>query len=104
MFELNSRRVYLASQMISESTEIITGEMKAPKEEHLTTNSNPNCSFIKTSLSMTALPPNDNCHDSSEVIKAKLRIERPYNSLKVREKSKEVKIFASARVHLLLEL
>lgn len=42
---------------------------------------------IKTSLSMTSLPPNEK-QDGNDKIKAKLNMERPYNSLKV-----------SARVH-----
>lgn len=40
-------------------------------------------SSIKTSLSMTSLPPDDEKQESRDVIKAKLRVERPYNSLKV---------------------
>uniref|UniRef100_A0A1A9VYJ3 Uncharacterized protein n=1 Tax=Glossina austeni TaxID=7395 RepID=A0A1A9VYJ3_GLOAU len=38
--------------------------------------------IIKTSLSMTSLPPDEHQEESRDVIKAKLRIERPYNSLK----------------------
>ncbi|XP_017469461.1 PREDICTED: uncharacterized protein LOC108361366, partial [Rhagoletis zephyria] len=37
---------------------------------------------MKTSVSMTSLPPDDEKAESRDVIKAKLRIERPYNSLK----------------------
>lgn len=39
-------------------------------------------SNIKTSLSMTSLPP-DEKQESRDGIKAKLKVERPYNSLKV---------------------
>ena len=46
--------------------------------------SSTNSKFIKPSLSMTSLPPNEQ-QNGNEVIKAKLKLERPYNSLKVRE-------------------
>ncbi|XP_055841531.1 klarsicht protein [Episyrphus balteatus] len=39
-------------------------------------------SYIKASLSMTSLPPDEQLQEGREVIKAKLRVERPYNSLK----------------------
>lgn len=41
-------------------------------------------SNIKTSLSMTSLPP-DEKQESRDGINAKLKVERPYNSLKVRK-------------------
>ena len=37
---------------------------------------------IKTSLSMTSLPPDEE-QESRDVIKAQLKVDRPYNSLKV---------------------
>ncbi|XP_054733469.1 klarsicht protein isoform X2 [Anastrepha obliqua] len=37
---------------------------------------------MKTSVSMTSLPPDDEKSESRDVIRAKLRVERPYNSLK----------------------
>ncbi|XP_055909919.1 klarsicht protein isoform X2 [Eupeodes corollae] len=51
---------------------------------NITNNGNSNSgggSYIKASLSMTSLPP-DEQQEGREVIKAKLRVERPYNSLK----------------------
>ncbi|XP_053955313.1 klarsicht protein isoform X2 [Anastrepha ludens] len=37
---------------------------------------------MKTSVSLTSLPPDDEKSESRDVIRAKLRVERPYNSLK----------------------
>lgn len=45
---------------------------------------------MKTSVSMTSLPPDDEKTESRDVIKAKLNVERPYNSLKV---SKDIIVF-----------
>lgn len=38
---------------------------------------------IKTSQSMTSLPPTEQLEESGDIIKTKLKMERPYNSLKV---------------------
>jgi hypothetical protein len=43
-----------------------------------------NC-FMKPSLSMNALPP-EGIRENSELSPSRLRIDRPYNSLKVKKK------------------
>ncbi|XP_046807165.1 putative uncharacterized protein DDB_G0282133 isoform X1 [Lucilia cuprina] len=65
----------------SNSNSNIGGSINVDHHDSSSSLSNVLASNIKTSLSMTSLPP-DEKQESRDGIKAKLKVERPYNSLK----------------------
>ncbi|XP_055376793.1 protein kinase 4-like [Condylostylus longicornis] len=91
----SSTNVFSNSRMTTSVTSDSSANANECHKSNDNKNSNGNksdhnqCSYIKSSLSMTSLPPPDNDlqQNSKETIKAKLHLERPYNSLKKKRNS-----------------